>query len=59
MDNPEAHEEYVDFYSKDATFIMASTAVKGHEGLFQLFHMYHAVVLRLNGPSTPITAPEV
>ena len=34
MDNPEAHEEYVNFYSKDATLIMASTAVKGHEGLF-------------------------
>lgn len=35
MDNPKAHEEYVYFYSNNATLIMASTAVQGHEGLFQ------------------------
>jgi hypothetical protein len=32
-DTPEAHEKYADSFTKDATFILASKTVKGHDGM--------------------------
>lgn len=32
-DTPEAHDKYVDHFTKDATLIMASKKAKGSEGL--------------------------
>lgn len=31
-DTPDAHEKYVDFFTKDATLIMASKKAEGSEG---------------------------
>lgn len=33
-DTPEAHEKYVDFFTKDAVLIMASVKVEGSDGRF-------------------------
>jgi hypothetical protein len=35
-DTAEAHEEYVDYFTKDATLVMASKRVAGRKGLSQL-----------------------
>jgi hypothetical protein len=35
-DTAEAHEKYVDYFTKDATLVMASKRVAGREGLSQL-----------------------
>lgn len=32
-DSPEAHDEYLDSFTKDATLIMASKKAKGPEGM--------------------------
>lgn len=31
-DTPGAHEEYANYFTKDATFILASKSIKGYEG---------------------------
>jgi hypothetical protein len=36
-----AHEEYVNNFTKDAIFIMASRTVRGHEGSFPDFNMMY------------------
>jgi hypothetical protein len=34
VNTPEAHEQYVNNFTKDAVFVMASKTVGGHEGSF-------------------------
>ncbi|KFH44092.1 hypothetical protein ACRE_051360 [Hapsidospora chrysogenum ATCC 11550] len=35
-DTPGAHDEYVDLFTQDATFKLASKQATGHEGVFGL-----------------------
>lgn len=39
-DDPNAHDEYVDMFTKDADFILASKASRGHEGKFPGLNVY-------------------
>lgn len=39
-DTPDAHENYVQQFTKDATLIMASKIAKGHESSLFAFYIY-------------------
>jgi hypothetical protein len=39
-DTPDAHEKYVQQFTKDATLIMASKTAKGHESSSFSFYIY-------------------
>lgn len=42
-DTPEAHEKYVEFFTEDATAVMASKKVVGREGDISLNHRIAAL----------------
>lgn len=51
-DTPEAHEKYVDCFTKDAVFIMASAKVEGSDDILSLRHkMWSAVSSRSHHPT--------
>jgi hypothetical protein len=33
-DSPDAHDDYVNFFTQDASFVMASKQARGHDGTF-------------------------
>lgn len=37
INTPEANEQYVNNFTKDAVFVMASKTIRGHEGSFSDF----------------------
>jgi hypothetical protein len=54
-DTPDAHEKYADFFTEDATFVLASKTAKGREGMWFFFsplHIFLAFYLWLKRVST-------
>lgn len=50
-DNPDSHERYVDFFTSNATVILASKQVKGHAEILELRKgMWEKVESRLHRP---------
>lgn len=51
-DTPEAHEKYVDCFTKDAVLVMASATVEGSDGILSLRqNMWSAVSSRSHHPT--------
>jgi hypothetical protein len=55
INTPEAHEQYVNNFTKDAVFIMASKTVRGHAGSFlglnkNLMPFYNPTISLFVGP---------
>ncbi|KAF1968234.1 hypothetical protein BU23DRAFT_558651 [Bimuria novae-zelandiae CBS 107.79] len=51
-DSPEAHDEYVDCFTKDATLIMASKKAQGSEEIFALRKgLWEKVAARAHNPT--------